>query len=84
MVCKGEDEVLNPETADSLREVMVPIAMVVTPNLFEASQLAQVPPIKTIDEMKEAAKKIHELGAKYVLIKGGSQTTTRKSSRLVI
>lgn len=71
MVCKGEDEVLNPETADSLREIMVPIATVVTPNLFEASQLAQVPPIKTIDEMKEAAVKIHKLGAKYVLIKGG-------------
>ena len=30
-------------------------------------------PIKTIDEMKEAAKKIHDLGAKNVVIKGGKQ-----------
>lgn len=74
MVCKGEDEVLHPETADALREVLVPRATVVTPNLFEAWQLAKTSgPIKTIDDMKEAATKIHELGAKYVLIKGGSK-----------
>ncbi|PAF17802.1 hydroxymethylpyrimidine/phosphomethylpyrimidine kinase, partial [Shouchella clausii] len=68
-----EDEVLNPETADALREVMVPLATVVTPNLFEASQLAKTGPIRTIEDMKNAAIKINELGAKYVLIKGGSK-----------
>lgn len=73
LVCKGEDEVLNPDTADALREVLVPLATVVTPNLFEASQLAQTKPIQSVDDMKEAAVKIHELGAKYVLIKGGSK-----------
>ncbi|WP_211171233.1 pyridoxine/pyridoxal/pyridoxamine kinase [Bacillus sp. DNRA2] len=73
MVCKGEDEVLHPETAEALREVLVPRATVVTPNLFEASQLAKVSPIRSIEAMKEAAAKIHELGAKYVLIKGGSK-----------
>ncbi|MDZ5471737.1 pyridoxine/pyridoxal/pyridoxamine kinase [Bacillus sp. 31A1R] len=73
MVCKGEDEVLHPETTEALREILVPKATVVTPNLFEAWQLAKTGPIKTIDDMKEAAVKIHELGAKYVLIKGGSK-----------
>src|SRR3954463_10819879 len=36
MVCKGEDEVLNPETTDAMRELLLPRAFVVTPNLFEA------------------------------------------------
>ncbi|MED3624991.1 pyridoxine/pyridoxal/pyridoxamine kinase [Neobacillus thermocopriae] len=73
MVCKGEDEVLNPETADAMRELLLPRALVVTPNLFEAGQLAGTKTPKTVEEMKDAAVKIHALGAKYVLIKGGSK-----------
>lgn len=73
MVCKGEDEVLQPENTDAMRELLVPRAMIVTPNLFEAGQLAKTGPIKTIDEMKTAAVKIHDLGAKNVVIKGGKQ-----------
>jgi len=79
MVCKGEDEVLNPEVAGALRNVLTPLATVVTPNLFEASQLAQTAPIKTIDDMKEAAVKIHHLGAQYVMIKGGSKLQSEKA-----
>ncbi|MBS4206857.1 pyridoxine/pyridoxal/pyridoxamine kinase [Bacillus sp. FJAT-50079] len=71
MVCKGEDEVLQPENTEAMRELLVPRATIVTPNLFEAWQLAKTGPIKTIDDMKEAAAKIHELGAKNVVIKGG-------------
>ncbi|WP_026678867.1 pyridoxine/pyridoxal/pyridoxamine kinase [Fictibacillus gelatini] len=73
MVCKGQDEALHPETNDCLRDVLVPKALVVTPNLFEAAQLSKKAPIKTVDDMKDAAAKIHELGAKYVLIKGGAK-----------
>ncbi|SDI53806.1 pyridoxine/pyridoxal/pyridoxamine kinase [Natribacillus halophilus] len=73
LVCKGEDEVLHPETADALREVLVPKALVATPNLFEASQLAQMKTITTIEGMKEAAKRIHDNGTKYVVVKGGKQ-----------
>lgn len=73
MVCKGEDEVLNPDNANALRDLLVPRALVVTPNLFEASQLAGTAPIKTLEDMKAAAVKIHALGAKYVIIKGGNK-----------
>lgn len=83
LVCKGEDEVLHPETAEALRTILVPRATVVTPNLFEAWQLAQTGPIKTVDDMKEAAVKIHELGAKYVLIKGGSKLQHEKAVDLL-
>jgi len=73
MVCKGADEVLNPDTAHALRDVLVPKAKVVTPNLFEASQLSGLPALKTVDDMKEAAARIHALGASYVLVKGGGK-----------
>jgi len=73
MICKGTDEVLHPETAVALREVLVPKATIVTPNLFEASQLSKRPAITTVEQMKEAAAIIHESGVKYVLIKGGGK-----------
>ena len=80
MVCKGEDEVLNPETVDAMRELLLPRALVVTPNLFEAGQLAQTGTVKTLEQMKEAAAKIHDLGAKNVVIKGGSKLLTEEKS----
>ncbi|MGE1195543.1 pyridoxine/pyridoxal/pyridoxamine kinase [Priestia megaterium] len=83
MVCKGEDEALHPETTASLRDVLVPKATVVTPNLFEASQLSGLGPIKTVDKMKEAAVKIFDLGAEYVLIKGGSKLAHEKAIDLL-
>lgn len=76
MVCKGNDEKdgevenLFPENVEAMKKYLLPYATVVTPNLFEAAQLAGMKSIKTIDEAKEAAKKIHKLGAKYVVIKG--------------
>lgn len=73
MVCKGEDEVLFPDHAVALREILTPLATVITPNLFEAGQLSGIGSITTIDQMKEAAVKIHDLGAKYVLVKGGGK-----------
>ncbi|MCP8615453.1 bifunctional hydroxymethylpyrimidine kinase/phosphomethylpyrimidine kinase [Salirhabdus salicampi] len=73
MVCKGEDEVLYPELAEALQTIITPLATVVTPNLFEAGQLSGLGTITTVEEMKEAAVKIHELGAEHVLVKGGGK-----------
>jgi len=78
MICKGTDEVLHPELADSLRELLVPRSLVITPNLFEAQQLAKRR-IQTVEDMKEAAAIIHDRGAKYVLIKGGAKLLHEKA-----
>lgn len=83
MVCKGEDEVLQPENTNALRELLVPKATVVTPNLFEAAQLAKTSPIKTVEDMKAAAVAIHDIGAKNVVIKGGKQLLHEKALDLV-
>ncbi|SFE26077.1 pyridoxine/pyridoxal/pyridoxamine kinase [Alteribacillus iranensis] len=79
MVCKGADEALNPELDQYLRDALVPKALVVTPNLFEASQLAGTGPVRTIDDMKEAAAKIYDLGPSFVIVKGGGETGDDKS-----
>ncbi len=82
MVCKGADEPLHPENTVCYRETLVPKATVVTPNLFEAAQLAGLPRIETVEDMKEAAGRIHELGAQYVSSKadGKFRTTMRLTS----
>ncbi|TDM13494.1 bifunctional hydroxymethylpyrimidine kinase/phosphomethylpyrimidine kinase [Macrococcus bovicus] len=71
MVCKGEDEVLNPGNTDAMIKELLPLATVVTPNLFEAGQLSGLGKLTSIDQMKEAARIIHERGAQHVVIKGG-------------
>lgn len=50
---------------------MVPESLIVTPNLFESSQLSGLETITTVEQMKEAAKIIYQKGSKYVLVKGG-------------
>lgn len=71
MVCKGREEILNPENAVALRDILIPLATVTTPNLFEASQLSGISLIDNIDGMKSAARIIYEKGAKCVVVKGG-------------
>ena len=75
MVCKGTDEVLHPETAVAIRQLLAPRATVITPNLFEAKQLSGIP-IQSVEDMKEAALAIFRLGADSVLIKGGAKLGT--------
>ncbi|MDG5471096.1 pyridoxine/pyridoxal/pyridoxamine kinase [Jeotgalibacillus sp. ET6] len=73
MVCKGEDEVLHPETVGAMQEFLLPRAAIVTPNLFEAGQLSGMGALRTIEDMKTAAQKIIDYGARSVVIKGGKQ-----------
>lgn len=72
MICKGTDEVLHPESATAISKLLAPLATVITPNVFEASQLSGIR-IQSVDTMKQAAVKIFALGPKYVLIKGGAK-----------
>lgn len=79
MVCKGENEVLNPGNTDAMIKYLLPKATVVTPNLFEAGQLSGLGTLKSIDDMKKAAKIIHDQGAQHVVIKGGKALDQDKS-----
>lgn len=82
MVCKGDDEVLNPGNTTAMIEHLLPHAMVVTPNLFEAGQLAGTGTPKSLDEMKVAAEKIYAHGVQHVVIKGGKALKGDKAADL--
>ncbi len=73
MVCKGAGEALNPELNTAIAEKLLPLAQIVTPNLFEAAQLSGLKDIVFLEQMKEAARIIADKGAKHVFIKGGSK-----------
>ncbi|WP_166242307.1 bifunctional hydroxymethylpyrimidine kinase/phosphomethylpyrimidine kinase [Paenibacillus turpanensis] len=71
MVAKGGASLLAEQAKASLRSILLPLAYVVTPNIPEAEVLTGRE-IRTLDEMKEAARRIvEEYGAKAAIVKGG-------------
>jgi len=70
MIAKSGDALLQPDARAALVERVLPLAEVVTPNLHEASALADMP-VTTETEMEEAARRIHARGPRHVLVKGG-------------
>ncbi len=59
------------ETVDALRRLLIPRALIVTPNLLEAAALTGYTPARDEREMEIQAREILKLGARNVLIKGG-------------
>ncbi len=57
-------------STELLKKEILPRALIVTPNIPEAEILSSVS-ISDISDMKTAAEKIHSLGARSVLVKGG-------------
>ncbi|AMA72434.1 bifunctional hydroxymethylpyrimidine kinase/phosphomethylpyrimidine kinase [Aneurinibacillus thermoaerophilus] len=74
MVAKGGAPLLVTEAVAAVKEHLLPLATVVTPNLPEAKVLTGMEKIETKEEMKEAAKLLHDWGAQHVVIKGGHGT----------
>lgn len=70
MVAKSGDALLQEEAVGALRELLVPLAAVVTPNIPEAETLTGLT-ITTDDDVNKAAKMIVAMGAASVVIKGG-------------
>ena len=70
MIAKAGDALLQPEARIALIKELLPLALVVTPNLHEAEALAGMP-VATESDMEEAARRILALGPRNVLVKGG-------------
>src|SRR5215467_9722104 len=70
MVAKSGATLLESEAVRALTTRLLPLALAVTPNLPEAEVLAGIP-VANRAEMEEAARRIHALGPRYVLVKGG-------------
>ena len=70
MVAKSGDKLLQPEARAALADRILPLALLVTPNLPEAEVLAGIR-VAEPEDMEEAARRIHLMGPRYVLVKGG-------------
>lgn len=74
MVATSGDILMEEKSREIIRDLLIPKATVVTPNLKEARLLLERP-IETIEEMAVAAKDlVHRLGAKSAVVKGGHLT----------
>lgn len=73
LICKGQEPGAALDTDNALKEQMLPLATVVTPNVFESTVLSGLEKIETLEDLKEAAKRIHELHGTVVVAKGGAE-----------
>lgn len=75
MVATSGDLLLEHGAIGTLREALLPLATVITPNLPEAGVLLDERPVETIKEMRRAAERLREKmaysGRRWVLLKGG-------------
>ncbi len=70
MIAKSGDRLLREDAVAALRAELLPLALVVTPNIPEAETLAGMA-IVTDEDRREAARRIAAFGPRYVVIKGG-------------
>ncbi len=73
MVSKSGHRLLNEDAVSTLITDLLPLADLVTPNVPEA-ELITGTAIRTLEDMERAARAIHTMGARYVVVKGGHLT----------
>lgn len=71
MVAKGGDRLLAPAAVSALRQHLLPLCSVLTPNLPEAADLLECSEARDRSEMENQARALNNLGPKWVLLKGG-------------
>lgn len=70
MYAKNGCPLMNPDAVGALIQHVLPLATVLTPNIPEAECIAKME-IHSVADMEEAARRIHAMGCKSVLVKGG-------------
>ncbi|UXU75710.1 MULTISPECIES: bifunctional hydroxymethylpyrimidine kinase/phosphomethylpyrimidine kinase [unclassified Paracoccus (in: a-proteobacteria)] len=71
MVAKSGDPLLADQAVATLRERLLPLATLLTPNLPEAARLLGRPVAETPEEMAAQGEALRDLGPAHVLMKGG-------------
>jgi hydroxymethylpyrimidine/phosphomethylpyrimidine kinase len=70
MIAESGHRLIDPDAIETLKRRLIPLALVVTPNVPEAEALAGIA-IRGVDDLKAAGEAIHAFGPPYVLMKGG-------------
>jgi hydroxymethylpyrimidine/phosphomethylpyrimidine kinase len=76
------DPLLAPSALDSLRDQLFPLATLVTPNLDEVRLLVDIEVVDSTSQ-RAAAKALHALGPRWVLVKGGHLRSSDRSCDLL-
>ena len=75
MIAKSGDALLEKPAINELRESLLPLATVLTPNLPEAGVLLEMHPVESIKEMRRVAERLRRLlnddGQRWIFLKGG-------------
>jgi hydroxymethylpyrimidine/phosphomethylpyrimidine kinase len=82
MIAKGGASLLQQEAVAALKSELLPLAMVVTPNIPEAEELTGME-IRNNADKQEAAKRLYDIGVKFVMIKGGHDENSSESIDLL-
>jgi len=83
MIATSGHRLLAPDAVEAMRAQLLPLALVVTPNLPEAAALLDAPLATTEDEMVRQAERLLVSGAKAVLMKGGHSKSVESVDILV-
>ncbi|ALA57518.1 bifunctional hydroxymethylpyrimidine kinase/phosphomethylpyrimidine kinase [Nitrospira moscoviensis] len=81
MISKSGHALLQPDAVEAVKMHLIPLALLVTPNVHEAQQLSGVE-IHSLPDARRAAKAIHALGCRHVVIKGGHLASDRATDLL--
>ncbi|MDD2868354.1 bifunctional hydroxymethylpyrimidine kinase/phosphomethylpyrimidine kinase [Neomegalonema sp.] len=71
MVAKSGDSLLTEEAVAALREELLPLATLLTPNLPEAARLLGVEEARSLEEREAQGEALRALGPRWALMKGG-------------
>ena len=71
MISKHGVPLLSEEGGRRIRDRLLPQALIVTPNRFEAAALTGMSEVESVSDMKEAARRLYDCGVANVVVKGG-------------
>lgn len=77
MVAKSGDRLLDPQALEALRETLLPLSHILTPNLPEAGELLNESVVDSLSQMYRVAERLHTLQARksaderWIYLKGG-------------
>lgn len=83
MVSTSGHRLLSVEAQDVIKERLLPMSDIITPNIPEMTELTQMP-LSNITEKENAAKYLLNLGVRYVLLKGGHEDGDIKTDFLFV
>jgi hydroxymethylpyrimidine/phosphomethylpyrimidine kinase len=76
------EPLLHPSALGAMRDLLIPLATLVTPNLDEVRLLVGIDVVDA-NSQRDAARALHALGPKWALVKGGHLRSSRISSDLL-